>query len=127
MSALHLVGLSVLLGFGHMFCMAGHQMLMVRAGGPLSRENVLGYYMIAAAIGQGAGPLMVGWLGGSASLPPTELLFAISLGIAAVGLVVALMIRPARASARLARTTPSFRSAHCCTSAACRRSSSPAS
>ena len=36
LSALHLVGLSVLLGFGHMFCMAGHQMLMVRAGGPLA-------------------------------------------------------------------------------------------
>jgi hypothetical protein len=64
LSGLHLVGLSVLLGFGHMFCMAGHQMLMVRAGGPLSRENVLGYYMIAAAIGQGAGPLVVGWIGG---------------------------------------------------------------
>ena len=57
-SGLHLVGLSVLLGFGHMFCMAGHQMLMVRVGGPLSRESVLGYYMIAAAIGQGAGPLV---------------------------------------------------------------------
>ena len=99
LSALHLVGLSVLLGFGHMFCMAGHQMLMVRAGGPLSRENVLGYYMIAAAIGQGAGPLTVGWIGGSASLPPTGILFAISLGIAAVGLVVALLIRPARITA----------------------------
>ncbi len=95
LSGLHLVGMSVLLGFGHMFCMAGHQMLMVRAGGPLSRENVLGYYMIAAAIGQGAGPLVVGWIGGSASLPPTGLLFAISLGITAVGLVVALLIRPA--------------------------------
>lgn len=95
LSGLHLVGLSVLLGFGHMFCMAGHQMLMVRAGGPLSRENVLGYYMIAAAIGQGAGPLVVGWVGGSASLPPTGVLFAISLCLTAVGMVVALLIRPA--------------------------------
>ncbi len=37
-SALHLLGFSVLLGFGHMFCMAGHQMLAVRAGGTRSRE-----------------------------------------------------------------------------------------
>jgi MFS family permease len=104
-SALHLVGLSVLLGFGHMFCMAGHQMLMVRAGGPLSRENVLGYYMIAAAIGQGAGPLVVGWIGGSASLPPTGTLFAISLGIAAVSLVVALIIRKAAVAAGSGKDT----------------------
>ena len=61
-SAMHLVGISVVLGFGHMFCMAGHQMLMVRAGGPHSRENVLGYYMIAAAIGQGLGPFLAAGL-----------------------------------------------------------------
>jgi MFS family permease len=102
-SALHLVALSVLLGFGHMFCMAGHQMLMVRVGGPASRESVLGYYMIAAAIGQGAGPLVVGWLGGSAALPPTGLLFVISLALAAAGLVVALLIKPARAVAELGK------------------------
>ena len=95
-SGLHLVGLSVLLGFGHMFCMAGHQMLMVRVGGPLSRESVLGYYMIAAAIGQGAGPLVVGWLGGSVALPPTSPLFAIGLALAGVSLVVALLIKSAR-------------------------------
>jgi MFS family permease len=105
LSALHLVGLSVLLGFGHMFCMAGHQMLMVRAGGPLSRENVLGYYMMAAAIGQGAGPLVVGWIGGTASLPPTGLLFLISLCVAAVGLVIAMLIRPARIVPRSGKDT----------------------
>src|SRR5262252_498199 len=37
-SAMHLLGFSVLLGFGHMFCMAGHQMLAMRAGGERSRE-----------------------------------------------------------------------------------------
>ena len=43
-SAMHLVGLSVLLGFGHMFCMAGHQMLMVarrRAAQPRERARLL--------------------------------------------------------------------------------------
>lgn len=95
-SAMHLLGFSVLLGFGHMFCMAGHQMLAVRAGGVRSREAALGYYMVAASIGQGLGPFVVGWLGGSAALPPTHALFAISLAAAAASVVVALMIRPAR-------------------------------
>src|SRR5262249_987180 len=52
-SAMHLLGFSVLLGFGHMFCMAGHQMLAARAGGTRSRETALGYYMVAASVGQG--------------------------------------------------------------------------
>ena len=59
------------LGFGHMFCMAGHQMLAVRSGGARSRETALGYYMVAASVGQGFGPFVVGWLGGSAAVPPT--------------------------------------------------------
>jgi MFS family permease len=69
-SAMYLLGFSVLLGFGHMFCMAGHQMLAVRSGGKRSRETALGYYMVAASIGQGLGPFVVGWLGGAAALPP---------------------------------------------------------
>src|SRR6266700_631229 len=94
-SAMHLLGFSVLLGFGHMFCMAGHQMLAVRAGGRRSRETALGYYMVAASVGQGLGPFVVGWLGGSAALPPTRLLFAISLAVAAASVIVAVLIRPA--------------------------------
>jgi MFS family permease len=99
-SALHLLSFSVLLGFGHMFCMAGHQMLAVRAGGTRSRESALGYYMVAASVGQGFGPLMVGSLGGSAALPPTQKLFAISLIAAAVSVVIALLIRPESKRAR---------------------------
>ena len=95
-SALQLLSFSVLLGFGHMFCMAGHQMLAVRAGGPLTRESVLGYYMIAASLGQGFGPFMVGWMGGSAALPPTHKLFAVSLLTAGASVMLALLIRPQR-------------------------------
>jgi MFS family permease len=93
-SALHLLSFSVLLGFGHMFCMAGHQMLAVRTGGTRSRESVLGYYMVAASVGQGLGPFVVGWLGGSAALPPTQELFAIGLLAAAIGVIIALLISP---------------------------------
>jgi MFS family permease len=99
-SAMHLVAFSVLLGFGHMFCMAGHQMLAVRSGGARSREAALGYYMVAASIGQGMGPLVVGWLGGAAALPPTDRLFAIALGLAAASVLVALLVRPASAPPR---------------------------
>src|ERR1700751_5800189 len=88
-SAMHLLGFSVLLGFGHMFCMAGHQMLAVRSGGERSRETALGYYMVAASIGQGLGPFVVGWLGGAAALPPTGLLFEIGFLVAAVSVVIA--------------------------------------
>jgi MFS family permease len=99
-SAMHLLGFSVLLGFGHMFCMAGHQMLAVRSGGARGRETALGYYMVAASIGQGLGPFVVGWLGGSAALPPTGLLFTIGLAAAAASAIVALLIRPAGSKAR---------------------------
>ena len=99
-SAMHLLGFCVLLGFGHMFCMAGHQMLAVRSGGTRSRETVLGYYMVAASIGQGLG--RSSWAGSaarprcrrpdccspSASSPP------------AASVVVALLIRPAAVAAR---------------------------
>jgi MFS family permease len=101
-SGMHLLGYSVLLGFGHMFCMAGHQMLTVRSGGPRSREAVLGYYMVAASVGQGFGPFVVGWLGGTAAVPPTGDLFTIGFFSAAASVLVALLIRPNRAAAKVA-------------------------
>jgi MFS family permease len=99
-SAMNLLSFSVLLGFGHMFCMAGHQMIAVRAGGARNRESVLGYYMVAASVGQGLGPFVVAWLGGSAALPPTQSLFAITLVASAVGGGIALLIRPESKRAR---------------------------
>ena len=98
-SAMHLLGFSVLLGFGHMFCMAGHQMLAARSAGKRSRETALGYYMVAASIGQGLGPFVVGWLGGASALPPTGLLFTIGLAVAGASVIVAALIRPAAVKA----------------------------
>src|SRR5207244_7633566 len=66
------------------------------SGGARSRETSLGYYMVAASIGQGFGPFVVGWLGGAMAVPPTGKLFAIGLAAAALGLIVALMVRPTR-------------------------------
>ena len=55
--------------------------------------------MVAASIGQGLGPFIVGWLGGAAALPPTGALFEIGLLIAAVSVVIAVLIRPAAGKA----------------------------
>jgi MFS family permease len=52
--------------------------------------------MVASAVGQGIGPLIVGWAGGSATVPPTQLLFAIGLAISVAGLAAALAIQPSR-------------------------------
>src|SRR5262249_38630472 len=61
-----------------------------------------GYYMVAASVGQGFGPFVVGWLGGTAAVPPTGHLFAIGFFSAAASVLVALLIRPNRATAKMA-------------------------
>jgi predicted MFS family arabinose efflux permease len=50
--------------------------------------------MVANAVGQGAGPYIVGLTGGSASVPPTHFLFAIAAGGAVLTMAAALTIRP---------------------------------
>jgi len=94
-TAVGLLAFTALLGVAHLFLMTSQQMLCLRAAGTLRRENVFGNFMVASAAGQGLGPFVVGWAGGSATVPPTHLLFLISLGLAASAFVIALMIRPA--------------------------------
>src|SRR5450631_387582 len=95
-TGLHLLIFTVVLGFGHMFCMASHQMLAVRCANMRGREAAFGHYMVAVSTGQGLGPFIVGWLGGSSTVPPTGYLIA-----AVAFLAVALTLRPApRSSAR---------------------------
>lgn len=98
-SANNLLLFSVLLGFGHMFCMSSHQMIAVRCAGPISREHVFGYHMIAIAIGQGLGPMLLGWIGGDARIPPTQLLFTIALVGAFVSQLVGFGLRPSKREA----------------------------
>jgi MFS family permease len=94
-SGFHLLAFTVVLGFAHMFCMAAHQMLAVRSAGLPGREVAFGHFMVAASIGQGLGPLVVGWLGGAATVPATGYLFGVGLIAAALSLAVALTLRPA--------------------------------
>ncbi len=92
-SAEVLLAFNAMLGISHLFLMASQQMLCVRAGGARGREQVFGNYMVAASIGQGLGPYVVGWIGGSASIPPTQRLFVVALIGAAVTLACALAMR----------------------------------
>jgi predicted MFS family arabinose efflux permease len=85
---------STVMGIGHIMLMASQQMICVRAAGPRSLESAFGNFMVANSIGQGLGPYVVGWLGGSSSLPPTQLLFTVGAGLAGLTLVVALTMRP---------------------------------
>jgi MFS family permease len=94
-SGLHLLAFTVVLGFGHMFCMASHQMLAVRCANMRGREAAFGHYMVAVSTGQGLGPFIVGWLGGSSTVPATGHLFGIGLIAAVLCLAVALTLRPA--------------------------------
>jgi MFS family permease len=88
---------STVMGFGHIMLMASHQMICVRAAGPKSLEAVFGNFMVVTAIGQGFGPYVVGWMGGSAPIPPTQPLFVIAAACAAAALVFTLMMKPALA------------------------------
>ena len=89
---------SVIAGIGHLFVMAGHQALTLRCAGPLSREGVFGWYMVVLSIGQMIGPGLIGWMAGSAKLPPTSPLFAMALIFSAVTMVIAFAMRPSSAS-----------------------------
>ena len=84
---------TALLGTAHLMLVISQQVLCTRVGGIGSMERMLGNYMLANAVGQGVGPYIVGWTGGDASIPPTQLLFWIGLGASALSCLSALMLR----------------------------------
>ena len=101
-SAWHLLIFTTVLGTGHMFLMAAQQMLTLRSASPRKRESAFGYFMVAISIGQGLGPLIVGWIGMGATVPPTGQLFVIGVVAAVLCLAFALALRPQPRSARQA-------------------------
>src|SRR5262249_22995607 len=88
----HLLGFTVLLGTGHMFLMAAQ--LTVRSANLRGRDVAFGHFMVAVSVGQGLGPFIVGFMGGSAAVPQTGPLFAAGLISALPCLVIAFAIRP---------------------------------
>jgi MFS family permease len=91
----HLLVANVVLGVGHLLCMAAHQVISVRAGGPKSREAVFGYYMMGLSVGQGLGPFLMGLAAGDARVAPTNLLFLLGVIVALAGLATSLTLRRA--------------------------------
>lgn len=91
-----LLAFTAVMGIGHLFLMASQQMLCLRCGGPRRMEAIFGNYMVAGAIGQGLGPYIVGWSGGTATLPPTQFLFTVGVVAAALSFAVIFTMRPAR-------------------------------
>jgi len=55
---------------------------------------MVGNYMFANAVGQAFGPYIVGWAGGSASIPPTQFLFTVGLGFSTLTFACALILPP---------------------------------
>ncbi len=94
-SLVALLLLTVVFGIGHLFLMASQQMLCIRCAGPRSRDAAFGNYVVSSAIGQGLGPYIVAWVGGSSTLPSTGRLFGIALVIALASLATSAAIRPA--------------------------------
>jgi len=94
-SATTLVLFTGLLGISHLLLMASQQMLCIRCSGPQGRDAIFGNYLVASAIGQGVGPYLIAWVGGTETLPPTGKLFEIGFAFAIACLVTASAIRPA--------------------------------
>jgi predicted MFS family arabinose efflux permease len=87
--------LTALFGVGHLFLMASQQMLCIRSAGPRGRDSAFGNYVVGSAVGQGLGPYLIAWLGGSGTVPATGRLFGVALVVAIISLATAAAIRPA--------------------------------
>jgi predicted MFS family arabinose efflux permease len=85
---------TAIIGTAHLLFVVSQQIQCTRCGtGPGAMERAIGNYMVANAAGQGVGPYIVAVAGGSASVPPTQLLFAISLGGAVLTMACALLTK----------------------------------
>jgi MFS family permease len=87
-----LLVMTALLGSAHLLLVISQQVLCTRHGGAGGMENMIGNYMVANAVGQGFGPAIVGWMGGSANIPPTLDLFTIAIPFAALTFLLSLTL-----------------------------------
>jgi predicted MFS family arabinose efflux permease len=108
-SAASLFIATVLLGVAQLSAMAGHQMISIRAGKTVrGRDAIFGYHMVAIASGQAIGPLIIGFLSGDASVPPTQTLFAITVVLCGVGVLLSILLRPAQDASGRAHASSSM-------------------
>lgn len=85
---------TALLGLGHLMLVISQQILCASDPTPGALERNIGNYMVANAIGQALGPYVVGYVGGDASIPPTQWLFTAGFLGSFLMFAAALMLRP---------------------------------
>ena len=85
---------TALLGLGHLMLVISQQILCASDPTPGALERNIGNYMVANAIGQALGPYVVGYVGGAASIPPTQWLFTAGFLGSFLMFAAALMLRP---------------------------------
>jgi MFS family permease len=85
---------TALLGLGHLMLVISQQILCATDPTPGALERNIGNYMVANAMGQGLGPYIVGYVGGDASLPPTQWLFTAAFLTSFVMFAATLFLRP---------------------------------
>jgi MFS family permease len=84
---------TAVLGLGHLMLVISQQILCATDPTPGALERNIGNYMVSNAIGQGLGPYLVGYVGGDASLPPTQWLFVAAFVASFVMFAAALFLR----------------------------------
>ena len=92
-SAVLILVSTAVLGIGHLFLMASHQMLCVRAAGDHNRDVVFGNFLVATGMGQGLGPYVVAYVGGNATVPDTHILFTVGAFMSGLSVVLSLLLR----------------------------------
>jgi predicted MFS family arabinose efflux permease len=84
---------TAILGLGHLMLVISQQILCATDPRPGAIERNIGNYMVANAIGQAIGPYIVGYVGGTASVPPTQWLFSAAFFASFVMFAAALFLR----------------------------------
>ena len=103
-TAMSLIAANAIFGLGQMFFLTGGQIVCERsAAGRDARDLAFGNYMVANALGTALGPMVLGLLPGSSSIPDTQLLFLICLAGAIATLGAALWMRPSLKTASAKR------------------------
>lgn len=92
-----LVLATVLLGGGHLMSVVGNQAMIANVPGERSLDSRFGLYAFAASFGQTAGPLLLMLPGGTAAVPPIDLVFA---SCAAISVALVILSLTMRSSAR---------------------------
>jgi MFS family permease len=92
-SLFSLIAFAAVIGLAHLCMLIATQVLCASQPGPGAMERGLGNYMVSTAIGQGIGPAIIGWVGGSAAIPPIAQLFGIALVAAILGFAATFVLQ----------------------------------